>query len=95
MAFKDSDNVARLKTLQSKFEKLRDMKIRTEADVERATADHEEAKKKAIEIAGTDNEDEIREQIRANYEENTKAVDEFEATINEIEKQLSEIGNAE
>lgn len=94
MAVKDSDNIARLEALRPRYERLRDQKIRADADVERAAADLEKAREHARQVAGTDNEDEIRQQIRANYEANTKAVDEFEAIIASVEDELDAIGGA-
>jgi hypothetical protein len=93
MALKDSDNIARLEALRPRFARLRDQKIRADAEVERAAADLEKAKEHARKVAGTDNEDQIREQIRASYERNTKAVDEFEAVIAAVEAELSAIGS--
>jgi len=95
MSLKDSDNIARLEKLKARYEKLRDLKIRADADVERALKDHEAAKERARAIAGTDNEDEIRAKIRANYEANTKAVDEFEKILDDIEAKLTVIGGQE
>lgn len=92
MASKDSDNIARLEALRPKYERLRDQKIRADADVERAAADLERAKENARRVAGTDNEDEIREQIRANYERNTVAVDEFEAIMASVQADLDAVG---
>lgn len=88
---KDSDNIARLEALRPKFEKFQHLKIRTTAELERAEADLKAAREQAITIAGTDNEDEIREKILQTYNENTKRVDDFTAILNDIEKKLSEI----
>lgn len=92
MASKDSDNIARLEALRPAYERLRDQKIRADAEVERAAADLEKAKEAARRIAGTDSEDEIRTQIKANYEKNTAAVNEFEAVIASVQAELDAIG---
>ena len=90
---KDSDNIARLEALRPTFVKLRDQKIRADAEVERALSDLEAIKQSARNVAGTDNEDEIRNQVTANYELNTIAVDEFEAAIIAVEAELNAIEN--
>lgn len=91
MSLKDVDNIARLEQLRPRYERLRDLKIRNQAELERAEQDLLKAKEQARNIAGTDDENEIRNQIRANYQANTKAVDEFEQILNQIEYELSQI----
>lgn len=88
---KDSDNVARLEELRPKYEQFRDLKIRTGAELERAEADLQTARDQAIAVAGTDNEDEIRQKILQNYEENTKRVDEFGSVLEAIASKLAAI----
>ena len=88
---KDSDNIARLEKLRPRYEKFRDLKIRTSAELERAEADLKAARDQAIAVAGTDNEDEIRQKILENYKENTKRVDDFEAVLNDITSKLDAI----
>jgi BioD-like phosphotransacetylase family protein len=88
---KDSENIARLDSLRPKYEKFRDLKIRTSAELERAEADLKAARDQAIAVAGTDNEDEIRQKILENYQENTKRVDDFEAILNDITSKLNAI----
>jgi len=88
---KDSDNIARLEAVRPKFEKFRDLKIRTKAELDRAEADLKAAKEQAIAVAGTDNEEEIRQKILQNYEENTKSVDAFLAIIEDIEAKLATV----
>ena len=92
---KDADNIARLEALRPRYERLKNLKIRTDADVERAEQDLKLAREQAIEVAGTDNEDEIRNQILQNYETNTKLVDEFEKSILAIEAELNAINAAQ
>lgn len=93
-SLKDSDNIARIEALRPRFERLRDQKIRADAEVDRAAAELEKAREHAIKVAGTDDENAIREQIRANYERNTAAVDEFERAIAAVEAELAAIGGA-
>lgn len=88
---KDSDNVARLEQLRPQYEKLRDLKIRTGAELERAEKDLETAKEQARAVAGTDNEDEIRQKIIQNYDENTKRVDEFSSILEDITAKLAAV----
>lgn len=88
---KDSDNIARLEGLRPKYEKFRDLKIRTSAELERAEADLQAAREHAIAVAGTDNEDEIRQRILKNYEENTHRVDLLDAILTEITTKLDAI----
>lgn len=88
---KDSDNIARLEELRPKYEKFRDLKIRTSAELERAEADLQAAREHAIAVAGTDNEDEIRQRILKNYEENTHRVDLLDAILTEITTKLDAI----
>jgi BioD-like phosphotransacetylase family protein len=59
--------------------------------LERAEADLKAARDQAIAVAGTDNEDEIRQKILENYQENTKRVDDFEAILNDITSKLNAI----
>lgn len=91
---KDADNIARLEALRPRYERLRELKIRTEGDVQRAEQDLKQAREQAIEIAGTDNEDEIRNQILVNYKQNTDLVDEFAQVIEGIEAELNAIAAA-
>jgi len=93
-ALKDSDNIARLEALRPRFEKLRDLKIRADAEVERAATELERAREHARKVAGTDDEDAIRAKIKESYERNTAAVDEFESAIAAVEAELAAIGAA-
>lgn len=93
-ALRDSDNIARLERLRPRYEKLRDQKIRADAEVERAASELDKAKEHARKVAGTDDEDAIRSQIRDNYERNTQAVDEFERAMAAVEAELAAIGAA-
>lgn len=88
---KDSDNVARLEKLRPQYENLRDLKIRTGAELDRAEKDLEAAKEQAKAIAGTDNADEIRQQILQNYDTNTQRVDEFSSILEEITAKLAAV----
>jgi len=90
-ALKDSENLARIERLRPRFERLNELRIRNAAERERAERDLEEARRSAVEVAGTDDLDELRAKITENYEENTRALDEFERVIAGIESALDAV----
>jgi len=90
-ALKDADNLARLEKLRPRYERLNELRIRNAAEKERADRDLEEARRAAVEIAGTDDLDELRAKITENYEENTRAIDEFARVISGIEAALESV----
>jgi hypothetical protein len=91
MALKDSDNLKRIEALRPRFEKLREAQIRNDADRQRADRDLLQAQDDAIRIAGTADLDELRLKITADYDANTKVIDEFEAILTSIESGLADI----
>lgn len=92
---KDSKNIARIEALRGEFEKMRNLKIRTEADIDRAAADIEKHQAAAREEIGTDDLDEIRGIIRKLDEENTADVDAFETLMAEIRNGISQLADVQ
>jgi uncharacterized membrane protein YccC len=92
---KDSKNIARIESLRGEFDKLRNMKIRVEADIDRAAADIEKHKTAAREEIGTDDLDEIRNIIRTRDEENTSDVDAFETLMAEIRNGIAQLADVQ
>ncbi|NTF17347.1 keratin [Agrobacterium rubi] len=88
---KDSKNIARIEALRGEFEKLRNTKIRIEADIDRAAADTEKFKAAAREEIGTDNLDEIRGLIRKLDDETTSDVNAFESLMAEIRNGIAQL----
>lgn len=91
MALKDSDNLKRIEAMRPKYDNLRERQIRNDADLQRTRQDILAAQEEAIAIAGTADLDELRAKITADYEANTKEVDEFESTLRSVEIELEEI----
>jgi hypothetical protein len=92
---KDSKNIARIEALRGEFEKLRNMKIRVEADIDRAAADIEKHKAAAREEIGTDDLDEIRSIIKKRDEENTSDVEAFETLMAEIRNGIAQLADVQ
>lgn len=92
---KDSKNIARIEALRGEFEKLRNAKIRVEADIDRAAADVEKFKAAAREEIGTDDLDEIRGIIRKLDDENTSDVDAFETLMAEIRNGIAQLADVQ
>ena len=90
-ALKDADNLARLERLRPRYERLNEMRIRNAAEKERADRDLEDARRNAIEVAGTDDLDELRAMITENYEKNTRDLDAFERLITDIEARIKAV----
>ena len=88
---KDSKNLARIESIRTEFDKLRALRIRAEADIERSTSDLERLKAQAREELGTDNLDEIREVIRKRDEKNNEEIEGFMSLMAEIRNGISEI----
>jgi len=88
---KDSENLKRIEALRPRMERLREAKIRNDAEAERLKREIAEARKAAVELAGTDDLNEIRKIISDNYAANTAAIDEFEKTLAEVEAELDAI----
>jgi hypothetical protein len=81
--------------LRGEFEKLRNTKIRVEADIDRAAADIEKHKAAAREEIGTDDLEEIRAIIRKRDEENTNDVDAFETLMAEIRNGVAQLADVQ
>lgn len=91
MALKDSDNLKRIEEMRPEYERLREEKIRNDADLARGDRDIKDAHAAAVELAGTSNLDELRLQITSDYEKNTKDVDAFSNLLTEIRSGLTAI----
>jgi len=91
MALKDSENLKRIEAMRPRYEKLRELRIRNDADLQRAQQDVLAAQEEAISIAGTANLDELRRKITADYEKNTTEINEFESVLEAVESAIAEI----
>lgn len=85
---KDADNLKILETLRPEFDKLRTERIRNEDAIERHARDYETAKANAEQVLGTSDEAEIRAKIESIRTENTKAVDDFAASLRDVQERL-------
>jgi hypothetical protein len=92
---KDSKNIARIEALRGEFEKLRNTKIRIEADIDRAAADIEKHKATAREEIGTDVLDEIRAIILEREEKNTDDIEAFEALMAGIRNGVAQLAEVQ
>lgn len=88
----ESDNLRRLEEMRAAFEKLRAERIRAEGEVERLTRDLEQARELARAEFGTDDEAEIRRLMEGAAAHNARLVEEFGATLKEIEARLKQLG---
>jgi len=88
----ESDSLRRLEDLRRTFEKLRAERIRAEGEVERLARDLEEAQKLAKAELGTDDEGEIQNLIEAAISQNAKLVEEFGASLRDVEARLRQLG---
>lgn len=88
---KDSENLAIIERLKPEHEKLRNLRIRNEAELERGERDIAELKQELMESCGTDDLDAVRAKIVENYVANTSAVDEYVALFNAVKSALEAI----
>lgn len=89
----ESDSLRRLEDLRKTFDKLRAERIRAEGEVERLARDLEEARQLAKVELGTDDEDEIQSLIEAALTQNAKLVEEFGASLREVQARLQQLGD--
>ena len=89
----ETDNLRRLEEMRKTFDKLRAERIRAEGEVERLTRELEEARHQAKTEFGTDDEAEIQRLIEAALTENAKLVEDFGATLRDIETRLRQLGD--
>jgi hypothetical protein len=89
----ESDSLRRLDDLRKSFDKLRAERIRAEGEVERLTRDLEEARALAKAELGTADEVEIKSLIEAALTQNAKLVDEFAASLRDVEARLQQLGD--
>ncbi|MTH95300.1 hypothetical protein [Roseibium sp. RKSG952] len=94
MTRSDTENLKLIEETKPKYERLRNLQIRNEGDLERARQELSKAEEDAIQIAGTSNEDEIREIIMKGRAENTTAVDEWIAGVEAVERELAKLNEA-
>lgn len=87
----DTENLAIIEKLRPEHTDFANRLIRSETELERGERDLADLKKTLKDGWGTDDLDEIRELIRNNYRDNTKAVDEFEASIINARQAVSKI----
>ena len=87
-----TDGLNRLEELRPRFERLREERIRAEGEVERLARELDEARRRAREEFGTDDEGEIRRMIEAMEAENAAAVEEVAAAIRAVEERIARLG---
>ena len=87
-----ASGLSRLDELRPRFETLKAERIRAESEVERLGRELEEARRRAREEFGTDDEGEIRRMIEAAEAENAAAVEEFAASLRAVEERIAKLG---
>ena len=89
----ESDQLRRLEDMRKTFDKLRAERIRAEGEVERLTRELDEARDLAKAEFGTDDEVAIQHLIETALTQNAKLIDEFGATLRDIETRLRQLGD--
>ena len=89
----ENDSLGRLEQMRATFERLRAERIRAEGEVDRLTRELDQARTRAREEFGTDDEAELRRLIDAALSENAKRVEEFDAVLREVETRLRQLGS--
>jgi len=86
------DHLQRLDELRPAFENLKAERIGAESDISRRTRELDEARRRARDEFGTDDEDEIRRLIAAARAESEAMVEDFAARVRAIEARLKQLG---
>ncbi|WP_230531343.1 hypothetical protein [Microvirga roseola] len=89
----ESDSLRRLEEMRKTFDKLRAERIRAEGEVERLSAELEEARKVALDEFGMDDEAAIQQLIETALTQNAKLVEEFGDALRDIETRLRQLGD--
>lgn len=89
----ENDSLGRLEQMRATFERLRAERIRAEGEVDRLTRELDQARTRAREEFGTDDETELRRLIDAALSENAKRVEEFDSVLREVETRLRQLGS--
>ncbi|QFU15533.1 hypothetical protein [Microvirga thermotolerans] len=87
------DSLGRLEEMRAAYERLRAERIRAEGEVERLGRELDQARARAREAFGTDDEAELQRLIEAAMSENAKRVEDFEAILGEVETRLRQLGS--
>ena len=87
----DAENKRKLDQLMPVYDDLRSLKIRAEADQERADSDVETTREEAKQFFGTDDPASIDKMIADQRAGNTTDIDDFETRLNDIRQKLAEI----
>jgi nucleoid-associated protein YejK len=90
----DPKTLKRLEELRPAYDRLRAERIRAEGEIERLTAELEEARQAAREAFGTDDEAALAAMVEAARAENEAAVDAFAARLKAIQERLARSGGA-
>jgi phage shock protein A len=90
----DSKTLKRLDELRPAYERLRAERIRAEGEIERLTAELEEARRAARDAFGTDDEAALADLVAAARAENEAVLDAFAARLRAIEARLASSGGA-
>jgi glutathione S-transferase len=88
----DSKTLKRLDELRPVYDRLRAERIRAESEIERLTAELEEARRLARDAFGTDDEAALTGLVEAARAENDAAVEAFSARLRAIEARLARSG---
>ncbi|AWM88228.1 hypothetical protein [Microvirga sp. 17 mud 1-3] len=89
----ENDSLGRLEKMRATFERLRAERIRAEGEVDRLARELDQARTRAREEFGTDDEAELRRLIDAALSENAKRVEEFDSVLREVETRLRQLGS--
>lgn len=88
----ENDSLRRLEAMRTTFERLRAERIRAEGEVDRLMRELEQARAKARDEFGTDDEAELQRLIEAALTENAKRVDDFNTVLRDVESRLRQLG---
>ncbi len=88
----DPKALKRLDELRPAYDRLRAERIRAEGDIERLTAELDEARRAAREAFGTDDEAALAALVEAARTENEAAIEAFAARLRAIEERLARSG---
>ncbi len=80
-----------LQSLRTKFERLRDHKVRVEQDIKNLTAQLNALQEQARQEYGTDEPGELQSLLQKKQQENEHVVQEYRQHINDLQQGLAEV----